>query len=462
MSASDPSTWTSPSWHRDYGDGKLEFDYLQRLALALQAADSEIRVGLELPEPGYLYLNITKATRQVAEVYWHADDDEYAVFLFTTEGEIERYFGTTGDAVAFIVSKLSPEARLLKRNQIAIKDRILTYAMHCPWTDALCFGTSDGSLIFPLPDALKHFPAFDRGPINGLAFAGTFFSASTPDRVSVYRHASFDEATQIIPTFNGTVHDLIATPRGTFVATLGLNGLFFVDVDQGRPESSICRVRGEVPHFTRGAYVGETEKNDVLVFACRSNGLAGLVRSVGGQAGRMFDYPLTGCDVIDVSSIARSEWPFAIAAVVSDGTILLSRNILQSPLRRLSLFDSPIDARSIVCVDGHLFMLTSRSIITVPEFASRFLADELLEEPFTISETPGLFDFLGRGDERHAVVLQDGRAVLLDIASLVHPTSSEESSEGQADTKTAFWTDVPRYFSDPLEGPRSREFAKVA
>jgi hypothetical protein len=110
MSTSNPTTWTAPSWHPDYGDAKLELDHLRAFALTLQVANGDLGTALEIPEPGYMYVRVSKGAQVLAEVYWREHATDYAVFVFGPRGEVEGYAPTEADAVAFVLSHVMDHA----------------------------------------------------------------------------------------------------------------------------------------------------------------------------------------------------------------------------------------------------------------------------------------------------------------------------------------------------------------
>lgn len=107
MFTNNPNSWTAPSWHPDFGDAQSEVDRLRTLALALQARNGDIETTLQNPEPGYIYLRVTKGTSLLAQAYWRERECDYAVFVFTSHGEVEAYPKTEADAAAFIISRLA-------------------------------------------------------------------------------------------------------------------------------------------------------------------------------------------------------------------------------------------------------------------------------------------------------------------------------------------------------------------
>jgi len=83
-----PQDWNPPQWHPDFGDPKVEFEQLRARAIELLSDDAEfrrfqdlpspyprlypraapIKVTLETPEPGLMFLRI-ESDNQIAEVY---------------------------------------------------------------------------------------------------------------------------------------------------------------------------------------------------------------------------------------------------------------------------------------------------------------------------------------------------------------------------------------------------------
>ena len=48
----DPSVWTSPIWHPDFGDVESELEHLRQVAQSVAQQLPQLAVGLNVPEAG--------------------------------------------------------------------------------------------------------------------------------------------------------------------------------------------------------------------------------------------------------------------------------------------------------------------------------------------------------------------------------------------------------------------------
>lgn len=108
-----PATWRPPDWHSDFGDIKGEFEHLKRLASAIVDGATGLMVALELPEPGLMFLSISRAGEPQAEVYSVQTRDagmerRYGVFAFPdSPEESEDYALSVNEALALIERRLN-------------------------------------------------------------------------------------------------------------------------------------------------------------------------------------------------------------------------------------------------------------------------------------------------------------------------------------------------------------------
>jgi len=112
MATSNPDTWTSPRWHSDFGNPEEELSRLQACAKALLRKCPDATVSLEQPEEGYMYVEVSRDSQPVAEVYCvkepgKPDSVRYGVFVFTGKGEAETYCSTPDEVVELIARECS-------------------------------------------------------------------------------------------------------------------------------------------------------------------------------------------------------------------------------------------------------------------------------------------------------------------------------------------------------------------
>lgn len=93
----DPSTWTAPTWHADWGDPQPELEMLRRFAEELLAKLPDYEVFLDCFEEGYMCVQVTKNGAEIAEVHVvqgdpTSDKRSYGLFMLVESKEDELYF----------------------------------------------------------------------------------------------------------------------------------------------------------------------------------------------------------------------------------------------------------------------------------------------------------------------------------------------------------------------------------
>lgn len=112
-----PQDWQAPQWHADFGDPLLQLLPLKAFASRLISVEPNARIAVKTPEPGLLYLRGQLTNNAVFEVYsappLGADDPRrLGIFLNPdTDEEVEEYFDSPEEAVAFIVAQSLANAR---------------------------------------------------------------------------------------------------------------------------------------------------------------------------------------------------------------------------------------------------------------------------------------------------------------------------------------------------------------
>jgi hypothetical protein len=339
-----------------------------------------------------------------------------------------------------------------------IEGEEISWVGECPWTDAPCFGTDQGKLFMPGrtrdfigPNADEAFEA-----INGAAFAGDLVGISTRDNVVV-----FDRTDGKGTPFDGGAHHIVATASGGFVAPLGVNGLLFVTVGPDRiPSLRTGRLPQTDLDFYRIASLGESGGSEILACAARRSGLLAIPLK-GTQAWKPINHPFAQLDLIDVCSLRSTRWPLSAAALSSNGTLLLTRNLLEERPGSLSIAGLTGKAYSLLTAKGHLFVLTGDSMFVLPNLASRFLEGQSLAQPMEIRQMPiKAVDAFLVYDQVYFVLPDEVLSFGIDrlvstTESMRQPDAarspSESSFESHWDVQTPIYSDISSETSHPLE-----------
>jgi hypothetical protein len=269
----------------------------------------------------------------------------------------------------------------------------VSWVGECPWTRGLCYGTEEGKLLISTEEDFGKIATLDLVKsgevINGVAFAHeNLLAASTRDEVVFYRHPTESEPLNLIPvgpTFDGGAHGIVATSAGCFVAPFDYNGLLLMDVRSDQTYTQrIMKPSGGEHNFYKLARLGMSERGDVFACALRKGGLLGMMLPHHRGPEQPVAHLFQGLDVIDVCSLKDPSHPFASACLGIDRTIVLTRNILEDVTSLALNFDVlEGTAYTVLTAKGHLFILTSESLVTLPNLVSRFLAGDSLNGPMS-------------------------------------------------------------------------------
>lgn len=106
----DPSLWAVPEWHADFGDTVSELEHLRILAQYVQGQFPQLEIGLEIPEPGLMYVIVNREKECIAEVYSIATvasngSRRYGVFVSPNAStEQDFYCESPGEVVSKILA----------------------------------------------------------------------------------------------------------------------------------------------------------------------------------------------------------------------------------------------------------------------------------------------------------------------------------------------------------------------
>jgi hypothetical protein len=321
----------------------------------------------------------------------------------------------------------------------------ITWAGECPWTGDLAFGTESGKVIC-LKDLgqcqVKRLElAVAEEAINGVAFWNDFIGVSTRSEVSLFRRSPSGDEIGFVTGAPRGAHGILAAPRGRFLSPLGPDGILCIDAEQG-PQARpwIDQARQAVLYYYKIIYSGHSAGKEILACAGRTDGLLRISFDKDQPQGRIVGFTSPDLDLIDVCSLASPEWPFAVAGLSLDRSLIFVRNILDDrEPQRLRFEDIRGTPYSLLSAEGHLFVLTSKELVVLPGLASRFLKEERMDGPVHGRHSPvqAVEAFLARGT--HLLIVMDDGVTALEIPRLVM-------------SETAGWNDVegvPQVISMP-------------
>jgi hypothetical protein len=120
--------------------------------------------------------------------------------------------------------------------------------------------------------------------------------------------------------------------------------------------------------------LSDPDRGTILVCASRRGGLAAtpLSEVIPESYGKKLRPP--GVDFVDVAALGNERFPFAAAGLGLDGSIHFVRDLLADRTSKMLHF-CPLGERAyrILCAEGHVFVLTDRSLYGFVNLAKDFL-----------------------------------------------------------------------------------------
>jgi len=271
----------------------------------------------------------------------------------------------------------------------------ITWAGECPWNDRYCFGTESGKVVFLVgSDAGQPELATEsvsNEAVNDVAFWKNLVGITTRSEVQVYRGPLSEAGLSLVGGLPSGAHGIVATPRGRLLAPMGIEGLFCFDgARASQSQGWIDRPAQGVRNYYKVVYLGESDGNEILACATRTDGLARIELDATNTS-RAVSLTAPSVDLIDVCPLRSEEWPFAVAGLSLDRSLVFVRDILglseENP-RRLRFDGLRGTPYSLLYAVGHILLLTSAEIVIFPDLASRFLAGEALDHPVAAYHSP--------------------------------------------------------------------------
>jgi hypothetical protein len=280
-----------------------------------------------------------------------------------------------------------------------IQGESLSFDYEVSWAGAsstegvLCIGSEDGSVHFidSRGSELNRFEAASPSgeSINGVAFLPNWMSVSTRQETMLWKTISNQPTPIFVNLLKGS-HGLLAGSTGCFLAALGLGGLllFRPSTDPVLEVNTYVNEHEPFYHYALASLggVGGIER---IVSAGRGCGVAGIEISAGGAANMVSIHRLDSLDFIDVCTLNLPGHPHSAAAVATDGTLVLFRDVFTDT--------TPIVARyreitglphRLLHARGLLFVLTSEGLWVVARVVSRLHDDAKGEQNADVLRFP--------------------------------------------------------------------------
>ena len=320
----------------------------------------------------------------------------------------------------------------------------VSWAGEMPSRPEICVGSEDGRLLFTNIEsgvAQEPIELTESGEaVNGVAFLPGSLAVSTRSEVVIWKAPEGERTEGERSVYDGGAHGVISTPSGVFYAPLGVKGLLAARPQWGDfQELRTLRATGRALNFYKAAGVGASESGDVLVCAARRDGIVAVVH--GPTSGSLNVLSYSGVDVVDVCQLGLAKLPFAAAALGSNGSIYLIRDVLndrQPQTLRLGAFRGT--AYRILVINGHLLLLSSLGIYIFLDVLERFHGGipPGRRVRFRYSNLQAV-DAAAAFDRWLLVVKPDGSASAIDIQQ--QPQGNPYSSDSFAPVSQPVWED---------------------
>jgi hypothetical protein len=313
--------------------------------------------------------------------------------------------------------------RTVQGDKHKIRGQQLSWAGECPWTKSLCFGSEEGRLI--IPPIVDHPVVSDA--VNGVDFVGDHVGVTSRSDVFVgYRNIAKGRIDACIHSFKGGAHGIVASSQNAFLAPIGVDGLLMLNIEAGREITVlIAKPRATPLNFYRLARLGTRPVGEVFACASRGTGLLAMVFANGGLGGPLIGHHFSGHDIVDVCCLNDPEFPFAVACLSRNREIFFLRDVMENQTpTALKLDQLEGTAYTLLSAKGHMFLLTDKEFIVLPDLARRFLRDETHVEEIQIRTMPteATEVFLHNGES--VLLLEDSIAVEYEVAELLGGVAS--------------------------------------
>jgi hypothetical protein len=312
----------------------------------------------------------------------------------------------------------------------------VTWAGELPLTHELGFGTEDGSLSVRNEEGVEL--SYERvleskEAINGVAFSGDARAVSTRGELLVKRSSGHIKLKEIL--FPVGTHGVISNGAAGFIAPLGPSGAMTVELlPDGHIQGRGFRGYDVDLYFYKMVHLGSsTSGDDIVACAARTDGIMAIVSGRDAIPTGLVIHKCRGrklnesVDIIDVCRLPSDTHPFATVSLGIDNSLHFSFDLLSdhTPLG-LRFRDMQGIAYAVLSTGGHIFMLTSSQLYTVPNLADRLLARESLSDTMTVHRWPVEASDFMMAYGKHGILLADKGVLLFELNDLLVDRSVDQ------------------------------------
>jgi hypothetical protein len=331
----------------------------------------------------------------------------------------------------------------VKKHFYKIQGQSISWVGECPWTDTLCFGGEDGKLIISrgCPEIGKktntNFFPLATDAINAVAFADNLFAVTSRNEVVIGRRKAQQDGGGLevfCSAFQrGGAHGVVASQTGVFLAPIGDQGFWILNHQNDQLDVQMASLQDFPFNFYKLTRLGTApQAEEVFGSAGRCDGLLAFRYSKEAASVSGTHHRFEAHDIVDVCSLNDPHYPLAVACVSRSRAVFLIRNVLedQTPFA-LNFGGIQGTPYTLLSAQGHLFLLTDRELVTLPNVASRFLRDGFLAGPLEIACIPvNVSEAFLRQDQAILLIEEDSSVAQLEIEDLIEATTSAQRQVG--------------------------------
>ena len=335
----------------------------------------------------------------------------------------------------------------------AIVDEVISWVGDCPWTGTLGFGTESGSFM-----SLTRSAKGDRigsiqiahDSVNGAAFSGEIAAFTSRQSILVAKQArpGHIEVKPLLERNEGA-HGVVAASSGEFLLPLGPSGILIACGDVDANEIS-CR-RAQLSDNPFNAYrlilVGQDDGRDVFALAARGQGVFAFTYAGKWLVSHAVGHHFSGRDIVDVCPASVTGFPLGVLGLTREREVFFIPNVLRhNTPGMMSYPELTGSAYGIHSVDGHLFILTNRELVSIPG-----AVDQLSKSRFPTSQKiasmPTQASDLFVGGDNKLYLIDDSFVLELSPAALVGE-DVQHATTNQTQEVESDWLDTVLEESD--------------
>jgi hypothetical protein len=263
----------------------------------------------------------------------------------------------------------------------------ISVAVGSPGRTGYWFGSDDGRIQWMslAGDDLKRPIAVAPSDeaVNGIAFSDDLMAVSTRSDITFVRPPELGESHVARTVFHGGAHGVASTHSGCMIAPMGRQGILIMDpVPDMAQKVRILKPADEALYIYKVVGLASADQGTILACAGRRGGFATIPLDGVGMQNHGKKLRPVGVDFVDVAALDVDGFPFAVAALGLDCSIHLVADLLGDQLTT-TLHLSSLNERAyrILCSEGHVFMLTDKSLYAFKDLASRFLRGDTVNDP---------------------------------------------------------------------------------